>query len=198
MESKMKTVAVNISQSTLWIWIIGTIVALVFYCIEPVYNVVVKKEYKEQKSRVPFCRMAKISSAVPPKENKKKNVYQKQLLKLEFEDKSLNRTYESSSEQGYDVNETIMFNVNLNSLMSCGGEPSDRIYFTDGDNSFTTVSQNAKNLEPKTIYYDKHGKQIETNTERMNPALIWLIIFACLLIFSVIIVVIDYYQTVKK
>ena len=191
-------ILVSMSQSTLFIWIIATIVTSIIYFIEPVYNVVVKKEYKEQKSRVPFCRLAKISSAVPQKENLKKNVYQKQLLKLEFEDKSLNRTYESSSQKGYDVNETIMFNVNLNSLMSCGGEPSDRIYFNDSDSSFTTVSQNAKNLEPKTIYTDKHGKQIEPNRERINPALIWLIIFVCLLILCVIIVVIDYYQTVKK
>ena len=46
----MKTVAVNISQSTLWIWI----VALVFYCIEPVYNVVVKKELLLNSNRLCF------------------------------------------------------------------------------------------------------------------------------------------------
>jgi hypothetical protein len=39
------------SQSTLFIWIIATIVASIIYFIEPVYNV-------EQKSRVPFCRLA--------------------------------------------------------------------------------------------------------------------------------------------
>ena len=159
---------------------IGVIVSSIVYGIEPVYNVVVKTKVLKVVNRRPLCRNGKIIKADPPK--KPSTSHQKQNLTIEFADKSI-RNYESSHKRGYDVDETILFNVLENNLLTCFQNEIDQL---DYDNSSAKIGMNEPTPSETTVYYDKHDNRIDKGTEYTNSALYWLIGFAVLLFFSLI------------
>jgi len=193
--------SVQASQSSWYIWLLAAIISAIIYFIEPVYNVVVKEEVKTQKKRTPFCRSVKVTAVDPPKkETTGKNSSQKQKITVKFDDPLLKETvtFEDSTRAGYDVNDSFMFNVEYGNKFGCSVRSEDKIIYDDKGKDFEFVTPDAKDKSPFTVYYDKHGRAIQKNTEQDNPALPWFITFTVLLVISAIFIALSKFKVIRS
>ena len=176
-----------------WFCFIMTIVSVIMYAIEPTYNAVDKSKTKtlKQSSRTSYCRQCKIIAVDPPQKPKTgKHSSQTQTLTIELPDKTT-RTIKNMSREGYDKNDTILFNLIDTSKCYYSNE-TDKV--TWDDNSITYVSTNDKAVE-KTVYFDKHGNSIYPGSEYTNG---WLWSFITFLIIVLYAVGVQGYFLIKK
>jgi hypothetical protein len=193
--------SVQASQSSWYIWLLAAIISAIVYFIEPVYNVVVKEEVKTQKNRMPYCRSVKVTAVDPPKkETTGKNSSQKQKITVKYDDPLLTEivTFEDSTRSGYDVNDSFMFNVKNKNKFGCSIRSEDKIIYDDEGKDFEFVASDAKDKAPFTVYYDKHGRAIQKNTEQDNPALPWFITFTVLLVISAIFIALSKFKVIRS
>lgn len=177
-----------------WFCFIMTIVSVIMYAIEPTYNVVDKSKTKtvKQSSRTSHCRMLKVIAVDPPQKPKtSRKSSQKQTLTIELPDKST-RTYANSSREGYDVNDTILYNI-IDSTKCYGSTENDKVTWEDKSTEY--VSKDEKVPGEKTLYFDKHGNLIYPGSEYTNG---WLWSFIAFLIIVLIYVGVQGYSLFKK
>lgn len=177
-----------------WFCFIMTIISIILFAMEPMKNLVDKSKTKTLKlvDRIAFCRSAKIIAVDPPQKPKTgKHTKQKQTLTVELPNKST-KTFENSSREGYNVNDTILINV-IDAIRCNDVNETDKV--TWDDKSTTTVFRSDKVSNEKTLYYNKHGESIYPGKEYING---WLWSFIAFLIIVLIYVGVQGYSLFKK